>query len=67
MRHVTGYYNITSEEDLREAMQRTSDYVAAQPTQSNVTRLRRRRERGGDPKSVAELPESATGGRRATP
>jgi hypothetical protein len=26
--------------DLREAMQRTSDYVAAQPTQNNVTRLR---------------------------
>jgi len=39
-RSVFDRYNITSEEDLREAMQRTSDYVAAQPTQNNVTRLR---------------------------
>ena len=39
-RAVFDRYNITSEDDLREAMQRTSDYVNAQPTQSNVTRLR---------------------------
>jgi integrase len=33
-------YNITSEDDLREAMQRTSDYVSAQPADRVVTRLR---------------------------
>ena len=32
--------NITSEDDLREAMQRTSDYVSAQPADRVVTRLR---------------------------
>ena len=33
-------YNITSEDDLREAMQRTSDYMSAQPADRAVTRLR---------------------------
>jgi integrase len=39
-RSIFDRYNITSEEDLREAMQRTSEYVNALPTESNVTRLR---------------------------
>ena len=33
-------YNITNEADLRTAVQRTSDYNAAQPTQRNVVPLR---------------------------
>lgn len=33
-------YNIVSEADLRKAMQRTSDYVSAQPIEDNVVRLR---------------------------
>ena len=32
--------NILSEADLRTAMRRTTDYVNAQPTESNVTPLR---------------------------
>ena len=47
-RAVFDRYNITSEDDLREAMQRTSDYVNAQPTQSNVTRLRPAVATGGE-------------------
>ncbi len=39
-RAVFDRYNITSEDDLRDAMKRTSAYVNAQPTESNVTRLR---------------------------
>jgi integrase len=39
-RSIFDRYNITSEEDLREAMKRTTAYVNAQPTQSNVMRLR---------------------------
>jgi len=39
-RSIFDRYNITSEEDLREAMQRTSDYVSAQTTRSNVTPIR---------------------------
>ena len=39
-RSVFDRYNTASEDDLREAMQRMSDYVVAQPTQNNVTRLR---------------------------
>jgi integrase len=39
-RSVFDRYNITSEDDLREAMKRTTEYVNAQPMQSNVTRLR---------------------------
>ena len=39
-RSIFDRYNITSEDDLREAMQRTSDYVNAQPADRVVTRLR---------------------------
>ena len=39
-RSIFDRYNITSEDDLREAMQRTSDYVSAQPADRVVTRLR---------------------------
>jgi hypothetical protein len=39
-RTIFDRYNITSEDDLREAMQRTSDYVSAQTTRSNVTPIR---------------------------
>jgi integrase len=39
-RAVFDRYNITSEDDLRDAMQRTTAYINAQPTESNVTRLR---------------------------
>jgi hypothetical protein len=39
-RSIFDRYNITSEDDLREAMQRTSDYVSAQPAERVVTRLR---------------------------
>jgi integrase len=39
-RSIFDRYNITSEDDLREAMQRTSDYVSAQTTRNNVTPLR---------------------------
>jgi len=39
-RSIFDRYNITSEDDLREAMKRTTEYVSALPTQSNVTRLR---------------------------
>ena len=39
-RAIFDRYNITSEDDLREAMKRTTAYVNAQPTESNVTRLR---------------------------
>ena len=38
-RSIFDRYNITSEEDLREAMKLTTEYVNAQPTQSNVMRL----------------------------
>jgi hypothetical protein len=36
-RSIFDRYNITSEEDLREAMGRTSRYVNARPRPSNVT------------------------------
>ena len=39
-RAIFDRYNITSEDDLRDAMKRTSAYVNAQPAESNVTRLR---------------------------
>ncbi len=39
-RSIFDRYNITSEDDLREAMQRTSDYVGTQATRSTVTRIR---------------------------
>jgi hypothetical protein len=39
-RSIFDRYNITSEDDLREAMQRTSDYVSALPADRVVTRLR---------------------------
>jgi integrase len=39
-RSIFDRYNITSEDDLREAMQRTSDYVSAQATRTNVTPIR---------------------------
>jgi len=39
-RAIFDRYNITSEDDLRDAMRRTTAYVNAQPTESNVTRLR---------------------------
>jgi hypothetical protein len=39
-RSIFDRYNITSEDDLREAMQRTSDYISAQTTRSNVTPIR---------------------------
>lgn len=45
-RAIFDRYNITSEDDLREAMKRTTAYVNAQPTQSNVTRLRPAAEAG---------------------
>ncbi len=38
-RSIFDRYNITSEDDLRDAMKRTTEYINAQPTQSNVTRL----------------------------
>jgi hypothetical protein len=40
-RSIFDRYNITSEDDLREAMQRTTEYVRAQPEQSNVLALPR--------------------------
>ena len=40
-RSIFDRYNITSEDDLREAMQRTTEYVRAQPAQSNVLALPR--------------------------
>ncbi len=39
-RSILDRYNITSEDDLREAMQRTSDYVSTQATRSTVTPIR---------------------------
>jgi len=39
-RAVFDRYNITSEHDLREAMQRTTAYINARLTESNVSRLR---------------------------
>ena len=39
-RAIFDRYNITSEDDVRDAMKRTSAYINAQPTESNVTRLR---------------------------
>ncbi len=39
-RAIFDRYNIVSETDLRTAMQRTSDYVSAQPADRVVTRLR---------------------------
>jgi hypothetical protein len=39
-RAIFDRYNIVSETDLRAAMQRTSDYVSAQPADRVVTRLR---------------------------
>ena len=39
-RAIFDRYNILSEDDLREAMKRTTAYVNTQPTESNVTRLR---------------------------
>jgi hypothetical protein len=39
-RSIFDRYNITHEDDLRDAMKRTTEYVNGQPTQSNVTRLR---------------------------
>src|SRR5262245_5383300 len=39
-RAVFDRYNITSEEDLRSAMKLTTAYINAQPTQTNVVRLR---------------------------
>ena len=39
-RSIFDRYNITSEDDLREAMQRTSDYVSTQATRSTVTPIR---------------------------
>ncbi|PYN40406.1 MAG: hypothetical protein DMD95_21890 [Candidatus Rokuibacteriota bacterium] len=39
-RSIFDRYNITSEDDLREAMQRTSDYVGTQATRSTVTPIR---------------------------
>ena len=39
-RSIFDRYNITSEDDLREAMRRTSDYVSAQATRSTVTPIR---------------------------
>lgn len=40
-RSIFDRYNITSEEDLRDAMRRTTEYVHAQPSQSNVVALPR--------------------------
>ena len=39
-RSVFDRYNITSEEDLRDAMRRTSRYVNAHPVQTTVVALR---------------------------
>jgi hypothetical protein len=43
-RSIFDRYNITSEEDLRDAMRRTSRYVNAQPVQTNVVALRASRQ-----------------------
>jgi integrase len=47
-RSIFDRYNITSEEDLREAMKRTTAYINAQPTQRTVARLRPRWRRPSD-------------------
>jgi len=39
-RSIFDRYNITSEDDLRDAMRRASRYVNAQPAQTNVAALR---------------------------
>jgi hypothetical protein len=40
-RSIFDRYHITSEDDLRDAMRRTTDYVRTQPSQSNVVALPR--------------------------
>ncbi len=68
-RSIFDRYNITSEEDLREAMQRTSEYVNAQPAQSNVVSLRTAGARAAkvNPESRGVFPESAIEARRVSP
>jgi integrase len=67
-RSIFDRYNITSEEDLRDAMQRTSTYVNAQPAQSNVVSLRAAGASATrpNPESQSVFPESAVDARRVT-